>query len=197
MGMSTDEYRSHLQALLPQGSAWPRAADATLTQLLSALADEFERLDLRVDQLIDEADPRTTLEMLTDWERVLKLPDPCVTESQTTQARRNALVGKLVSIGGQSLAYFIGVAASLGFTVTITEFHPFLAGQGLAADPLTNGDWAYAWRINGPQTTFRNFEAGRSTAGEPLRDWGNKLLECVISRLKPAHTTLSFSYGAT
>jgi uncharacterized protein YmfQ (DUF2313 family) len=29
---------------------------------------------------------------------------------------------------------------------------------------------------------------------DPLAAWGNTLLECVMRRLKPAHTTLLFSY---
>ena len=36
-----------------------------------------------------------------------------------------------------------------------------------------------------------------SVAGEPLRSWGNNLLECTMERIKPAHTVLIFAYVNT
>lgn len=195
--MTANEYLAQLQALLPQGPAWPREANAALTQLLAAWADELARVDGRAADLIEEADPRTTAELLADWERVADLPDACVAAygiTQTTAQRRAALVAKLTTIGGQSAAYFISLAASLGYTISVTEFAPFTAGSD-AGDDLTNGDWAYAWQVNAPQETIIEFSAGASSAGDPLRAWGNELLECVIRRLRPAHTHVLFAYG--
>jgi uncharacterized protein YmfQ (DUF2313 family) len=200
MGISNigaTDYLAQLQALLPQGQAWPRDADAALTQLLHAWADELARVDGRAADLVEEADPRTTAELLADWERVAGLPDPCVEAlagSQTTAQRRAGLAAKLTTIGGQSAAYYIALAASLGYVVSVTEFRPFTAGSS-AGDALTNGDWIFAWQVNAPQDTIVEFAAGRSCAGEPLRAWGNELLECAISRLKPAHTHVLFAYG--
>lgn len=195
--MTSAEYLAQLQALLPQGKAWPREADAALTQLLAAWADEMARVDGRAADLIEEADPRATAELLADWERVASLPDSCVAAygiTQTTAQRRNALVAKLTTIGGQSAAYYIALAASLGYAITVTEFDPFTAGSA-AGDDLTNGDWAYAWQVNAAQETIIDFTAGESSAGDPLRAWGNELLECVIRRLRPAHTHVLFAYG--
>lgn len=192
---SAKEYLVQLQALLPEGGAWPREPDAALTRLLSAFADEFARVDSRARALIEEADPRTTLELLPDWERLLALPDSCVPDAQTLQQRRAAVLAKLVTLGGQSRSYFIGLAAALGYEVSITEFRPFRAGMSSAGDPLTGGDWVHTWRVNGPENTIRNFAAGQSNAGEPIRSWGNAQLECVIDRFKPAHTILQFAYG--
>lgn len=195
MGMSAADYLSQLQALLPQGPAWPRDADATLTQLLAALAEEFARVDLRAENLLDEADPRTTAEMLSDWERVAGLPDPCVTAAQSTQERRAALVAKFTNLGGQSRQFYIDLAASLGYTITITEFHQFRVGESAVGDALYGDDWVFAWRANAPATTIREFRVGESTVGDPLRSWGDELLECALNRLKPAHTHVLFGYG--
>lgn len=192
--MSADAYLTQLQALLPQGAAWPREAQATLTRLLQAVADELARMDARADALIDEADPRTTAELLVDWERVAGLPEPCITAPQTIADRRAALTGKLASSGGQDRAFYIAIALALGYEVTITEFRPFVAGSS-AGDELTNGDWIFTWRVNAPEETVRVFAAGSGAAGEALRTWGNELLECVIGRLKPAHTIVQFAYG--
>ena len=91
--------------------------------------------------------------------------------------------------------YFEAVAAELGYQVTITEFFPFRAGASKAGDPAAGDAWAFAWQVNAPETTIWEFKAGHSTAGEPLRTWGNEKLECVIERLKPAHTEVLFAYG--
>ena len=198
MGLTATDYLAQLQALLPQGPAWPREADAALTQLLAAWADELARVDGRAADLVEESDPRTTAELLADWERVAGLPDACVAAlagTQTTTQRRAALVGKLTTIGGQSAAYYIALAASLGYTITVTEFAPFQAGHSAAGDPLSNDEWMFAWQVNAPEESIVEFSAGRSCAGEPLRAWGNELLECVISRLRPAHTHVLFAYG--
>lgn len=180
MGMTPDQYLSQLQALLPLGAAWPRHADSDMTRLLSALAQELARIDARAEKLIDEIDPRTTSELLLEWEAIAGLPDPCTGPLDTLQARRLALITKIANLGGQSRAFFIALAATLGYTITIDE----------KVDGLP-----HKWRVNAPAVTIRTFKAGRSRAGDPLRDWGNALLECAITRLKPAHTTVVFGYG--
>lgn len=195
MGLTEANYSRLLQQLLPQGIAWPRDSDSTLAQFLSAVAVEFSRIDARAASLVDAVMPSAASELLEDWERVAGLPDPClVGQTQTLQLRGDALVAKLAGTGGQSIAYFIAIAADLGFTVTIDEFRPFRAGIAVAGDSLTNGDWAHTWRVNGPEATVRHFAAGLSTAGQSLAEWGNELLECRLGALKPAHTVLLFAY---
>lgn len=190
------DYREQLKALLPPGQAFPRDPGTTLHNLLDGMAIELARVDQRGATLPVEANPATTNELLTDWERVAGLPDKCSGELEgTVQGRRNALLAKLVSTGGQSIPYFIEVAAALGFTVTITEFRPFRAGLSVAGDALTNGDWQFAWQVNGPEVTVVSFRAGLSAAGEALRTWGYGPLECKVRQLAPAHTIPIFAYS--
>lgn len=193
MSRSADQYARMLQGLLPRGAAWTRDSAAKLTQLLRGMADELARIDTRGDNLINEALPDTTLELLDQWEVVAGLPGECTGPLETVEQRRDALVMRLATVGAQSRQYFIDVAAALGYTVTITEFRPFQVGS-VAGDELTGGDWLHAWRVNAPEATVRDFTAG-SIAGEPLQSWGNTLLECAIGRVKPAHTVLIFGYG--
>lgn len=195
MTTTVEAYTELLAALLPRGVAWRSEDGSSINDLLVAMAEEFARVDVRSDDLHDEADPRTTVELLADWERIAGLPDTCLAgATQTMQERRAALVQRLTQQGGQSRQFFINLAASLGYTVTITEFRPFRAGISLAGDALTNGDWIFAWRVNAPETTIVSFRAGLSAAGEPLRTWGNTRLECAIERLAPAHTIVLFGY---
>lgn len=195
MALTAANYLANLQALLPQGFAWPRQADAALTKLLLAWADELARIDGRAADLVEEADPRTTTELLADWERVAGLPDSCVVAygvTQTAAQRRDALVAKLTTIGGQSAAYYIALAARLGYTITITEHKTFTV-RSKVNDPINDLPWRFTFTVNAPLNTVRRFTV-RSAVNEPLAAWGNELLECVISRLKPAHTHVLFAY---
>lgn len=191
--MTVIDYRQQLQALLPRGSAWARDGDAVLTQLLDAMAEELARLDSRGGDLLTEADPRATTELLPEWERVAGLPDPCVGTGETLVARRNALVGRLTGTGDQSRRYFIDLAASLGFEITITEFTPFTCASRVDS-PLYGSSWRFAWRVNAPASSVIYFTVA-SRVDEPLASWGNDLLECVIGARKPAHTHVLFAYG--
>lgn len=192
--MSTSEqYLDLLQQLLPPGDAWSREPDAVITKLLHGTADELARVHRRMLDLIEEADPRTTEELLPDWERVAGLPDPCAGGDQTVEERRVALTAKLTSRGGQSRQFFIDLAARYGFAITIDEFAPFVAGSG-AGEPLYDDGARFVWRVNEPSIDdgIRYFVAG-SFAGEPLASWGNETLECVIRPFAPAHTHVIFA----
>lgn len=195
MGLTATDYLDQLQALLPQGIAWPRQADAALTRLLQAWADELARIDGRAADLIEEADPRTTDELLADWERVAGLPDACVEAlagTQTTAQRRSALVAKLIGIGGQSAAYYVALAASLGYPITVTEFDAHDVEDNVD-HPLYGTPWQFAWQVNAAEETVSVLTVD-DTVAEPLAWWGNELLECAIQRLKPAHTHVLFAY---
>ncbi|HBO5724399.1 TPA: DUF2313 domain-containing protein [Pseudomonas aeruginosa] len=138
-----------------------------------------------------------TGEALSDWERVLGLPDPCLLgHPQTVAQRIQAVLSKLQSRGGQSRSFFIQLAKSLGYDVTITTFRPARAGIARAGDPIYGGDWNFAWRVNAPAVTVTHAIAGGTVAGEPLAAWGNRQLECRLNQLKPAESILLFGYGA-
>lgn len=197
---TTAQYLALLQNLLPPGAAWPREDDADLTKILTAMADEFARIHCRALELFEEADPRTTLELLGDWERVLGLPDDCTAAADTIQERRSAVLQRLTSLGGQSVAYFIGVAEALGYDgVEIEEYRPFECGASECGDPL-NGPSSvrHEWRVAVPDPRVTDFRCGESECGDPLGDIDRADdLECLLTRLKPAHTDLIFSYEGT
>ncbi|GCL64301.1 tail protein [Rubrivivax pictus] len=191
-----DEYRDALAGLLPTGAAWPRDPASALLQLVRSFAAELERLDMRAAQLLAETDPATTTELLPDWERVVGLPDPCVTTGQTVAERRQALEGRLTSVGGQSRRFFIELAARLGYSITIDEFASAAAATA-AGISFTGDGWAHTWRVNIPTTVaVTPFRVGAGAVGEPLRVWSNEVIECQFNRYKPAHTRVLFAYAA-
>lgn len=191
-----DAYRRQLVALLPPGSLWQVPEGSRLRHLVEALAVGFAAVHDRALTLLDEADPRTTVDLLPDWERVVGLPGPCDDLGETLQQRRAAVVQKLTATGGATKAYFIELAAQLGYEITITEFNPFRAGESRAGDAVAGDSVQFAWQVNAlVDVEITSFRAGQSAVGEPLRSWGNAQLECVFELLKPAHTTVIFAFA--
>lgn len=76
--------------LLPRGQAWPREIDSTLVLTVNGLANYWGYVDGRAADLLEtESDPRTTVELLPDWERNWGLPDPCFPSAQSITERQN------------------------------------------------------------------------------------------------------------
>jgi uncharacterized protein YmfQ (DUF2313 family) len=196
MSMTAEQYRAQLLALAPPGTALPKELDSVFAELLMAMADEQARVDSRADDVLAELDPRTSMELLTDWERVCELPGKCSRSSETIQERREAVHLVITAQGGQTPAYYEEAAATMGVAATVEEFRPFRVGSSTAGDPLSNEPWTHAWRMRGPEETIKPFIAGGGAAGDSLAKWGNEMFECHISRLAPAHTIVTFAYGA-
>lgn len=192
--VTAEDYLRVAQDLLPKGWAWPRDDGTTLAAFWAAVGAEFAKSHLRGCDLLRESIGCSALELLPDFERMLGLPDECSSPADTIAERQSAVCAKLAARGGQSRAYFINVALQLGFVVTITEFRPFTCVSE-CDDPLYDEEWRFAWQVNAPEQTVRDMTCV-SGCDEPLRDWGNAVLECVITRLKPAHTHVLFAYGA-
>jgi len=189
-------YRAQLQALLPTGPAWPRAEEAALTRLLDGWAEEFARVEARVDQLLDEYDPRTAYELLPEWEIALGLPDPCTAASTTIAARQLACWRKLAYQAGQTPAFYTALAASIGFEIEIHEFDPNVDDYdaSLAAE-VAAGRWRYVWRVHVLNGGVFNYMVAGDPAGTALLDGDAALdLECIITAARPAHTLVIFSY---
>jgi uncharacterized protein YmfQ (DUF2313 family) len=188
------DFLSALQALLPRGLVWPSDMAAVMTQAVSGLAPMWARHTLQNNNLLVDAFPTTTIQLLPEWESALGLPDPCAGESPSIQQRRAQVVARFTNGGGQSRPYFIQFCANLGYDVSIAEFAPARAGQSTCGQPCYGQDWAFVWAINVPLSTITYARAGQSGAGEPLESWGNSVLQCELARVAPAHTILLFQY---
>ncbi len=192
--MDRAAYRHLVLSLLPRGDAWPREAGTALSDLAGIIAGEFARLDTRVDDLLNEANPARTLEMLADWEAAYGLPDACAGNNQTLDGRRERLLQKRAMKGGQSKPYFISLAAALGYAVDITTF-AVATCQSACTTPLYGEPWRFVFRVDAPAVTIREATC-ESGCDEPLRIWGNQILECAVRRHTHSHNHALFSYGA-
>ncbi|MBL3582636.1 YmfQ family protein [Oleidesulfovibrio alaskensis] len=191
------QYAAQLKALLPPGSAFAAEKDSVTSALLTALAAELARLDAEAHRLLAEADPAQTLELLPEWEKQCGLPDACSRREATIAERRESVVMRLASMGGQSPDYYAELATAIaGKLCTVREYRPFRSGMSAAGDPLSNGDWVFTFAVQAPAVPIHSFACGQGAAGEPLRRWGITRLECVIRKLAPAHCIVIFTYGA-
>ena len=198
MALSAAQYLSHLQALMPMGAAWSREPDSENTNTLTALADELARVDARFDDLVTEADVRAAAEMLTDWERLLGLPDGCmVGKSLSVIERRRMATQRLVEQGGQSAAYFIALATLLGETgCTVTEFRPANCNSNCNSAIYGQAD-RFVWRMNIPRPANNaRFANCNDDCNDALQTYIPSLIECPITERKPAHTKVLFAYTA-
>lgn len=179
--MTPEAYARQLKQLLPPGRLWLLEPTSWLSKLLTAVADELARIDGRGEDLLREWDPRSALETLDDWERVLGLfPEPTATVSE----RQNAVAARLVARGGQTPEYFVDLAARLGFVATITVTAPYTWRVNVN---LSASSAAYTLRVS-------EFRAGASRAGDRVANRDIAVLETEINRAKPAHTLVLFAY---
>ncbi len=140
------EYAQAIEAELPSGAAWPRDPSSDLMKWVSGCAGVWGDFDARAaDFLTVESDPRSTLELLPDWERAFGLPDTCVASPQTIEERRDALVARLTALGGQSRAFYDNAAAALGYTIEIYEYAPYTCGLSYCGDTRPDGGLTFTY----------------------------------------------------
>lgn len=167
-----DDFADAAMAHLPEGIVWPRELDAVLRQVTGAAGPTYERMTVRAVGLLADAPVGTLDERLPDWEATLGLPDPCAGPAPTLDARRQSVAAAIAARGGQSVPYFVHLAALLGVAITVEEFMPAQAEVSCADDPCCEPGWAHVW-----------------WAG--MADYDARV-ECTLRRFAPAHTRLEF-----
>lgn len=182
--MDAAAYARALKKLLPPGLVWLLDVDSNLSRVFLAVGDELARVEQRGKDWVEETDPRTATETLDDWERVLGLPDEDVLTIPVTDAeRRVAIVQKVVRTGGQSRAYFIGLALACGFGVFIDDAYGLTVarcGRLRCGGRLRGRGWAFAWRVD-----VDTYATVRLSGAE---------LERVLNRVKPTHTVIVMNF---
>lgn len=196
MGLSVEGYTERLLQALPPGVAWRRDPDSVFAKLAAALAVELALVDARADDLLDEADPRTTEELIDEWERALALPDECFAAAVTLEDRRAAVLSKLTGVAEPTVVGLEALATAIGVPATITEAFQAKVGVSVAGGPLNGAPWAHSFYVHGGATTVTTAAVGTARAGDSLRDWGSEVLECAIRAAKPAHTQAIYTYDA-
>jgi uncharacterized protein YmfQ (DUF2313 family) len=177
-------YARALKKLLPPGKIWSPTPGSVLSKLCLAIGDELSRVDARGEALIEESDPRTATETLSDWESMLGLPDEDVTEIPATVAqRRLAITQKIIRQGGQTPAYFESLALVCGWVVHVVDIprpYPILRAGFRAGDRCFGLEWAHVFRID------VDFAAVDALSLEGMKR--------IIRRCAPAHTEIIWNF---
>ena len=149
----------------------------------------LDALKTSAESLLLELFPDTcTAATISDWERIYGI----VPESGAALAdRRLAVIQKKRLRRKLTRAYFVILAAAVGYTIEIEEIPPLSAEYGGTQSTI------YVWRVHVPigAKTLTYFTAGDSSAGDRLMDWEDEgVLESLFGALKPAHTHVYFVY---
>lgn len=189
--MNGQDYAELLGRLLP-----PQSYSLDGEQLKAELLAEghcLARVEIKADEVVNGITPFFAVSLLSDWERVLALS---VDDSMTLQQRRQQVLAKINATGGLNRNYFINLAKSLGYNISIDEPEPFRAGVGRAGDRIWTPEIIWVWivTIDDAQVPVYRFRAGSSVAGERLITFGQNLIENLFQDLKPAHTQVVFNY---
>ena len=191
-GIKVAKYTRLITKLFPRGFAWN---GKNLLKLKKGMAPEYVRADERADDLINELDPRTTDEMLPDWEELTAINDSCSPVAEGKAERRRRVVEKLTSRGGSSPSYFVRIAAALGIPVTIQEFQPFRVDRNRVEQHLNGEEWKNWFWVIAPSYLRKLFRVDKNRVGDRLVQTDSDL-ECAIREAKPANTEVFFKYTA-
>lgn len=190
--VALDFYKAVLAALKPTGAAWPTHADASFAHFEGAKAEELTRIHNRAIDLLDEADPRSPRETLTEWENQVGR-DACFEKIAGDAARRAFVHARWIAKGGQSRGYFIGLARAIGYDIAIEEFTPFKCDDPCDG-AIYHPDAVFVWRVHAPAIA-EYWMTSDAPAASAIREWDTGALECLLRKLKPGHTALVFNYG--
>lgn len=170
-----------------------------MTRLLEAMAAMLARGEVKLDDLrAQSTDPQVATDLLTDWERLLGLPDDCMANTAlSTQERQRLAAQRLVEMGGQSRAYFIDLAQRLGEPgCTISEFRPMNCNDNCNSSLNSQAD-RFFWRLNVPHAAANaRFMNCNDSCNSALQTYTPSLIECPITERKPAHTNVLFAYAS-
>ncbi|MDI4664724.1 DUF2313 domain-containing protein [Xanthobacter autotrophicus] len=195
MSRSADAIHREALGHLPPGWIWERNPDSVTGALLRPLAEALAVVEANAEAMMEEIDPRTAVLCLDDFERVLG-PDPCGrdTTAMSIAQRQQLAHQRWTARGGQSIPYFVGLAAKRGVTIEIEECRPSQAGVFQAGEELVNTPEQFVWVVKLALGAWTIFRAGENVAGDLLYDFQLSDIECDIRRAKPAHTEVVFVY---
>lgn len=194
---SVDDYDKALDRLLPRGPIWQRTPGSVLDSILHAIAQELARVDAQADRVLEEADPRTSFDLLQQWFTDWGIPSACLAAlaDPTLEEKRRELITKITSSRSLTAQFFRDVAETLGYEADIVTYSAFTV-RDTADKSLFGTEWntAYAMGIAVKSSSSQQLFNTTWTVDQPLAVWGDRLFECLMRELVPAHVTAIFEY---
>lgn len=178
------DYLGAMQALMPRGRIWSRDGATVQTRLLAGLTASYEAQNARANNLLIDGFPRTTNELLPEWEATLGLPSSAAGPAPTLLARQLLVVARFVGAGGLSIPLFTKYAALLGFSVSIQGGAPFRCGQSRSGQAVGGAEQMYALTV-----------ATTGATSTPFGAYGPAVLQSELQRIAPPHAVLIFKFN--
>jgi len=179
---SSADFASALLGLLPRGRVWPKEISSVQAQAASCFAPTFQRISDTAVDLIADAFPGTTSDLLSEWELTLGLPDACtVPGSQTIAERQRAVAEKISAAGGPQRSYYLQMATQLGLSAIIDEFQEACVGPTSVGDFLYGDGWPWSWVVSIDPEYYGTLPAAT--------------LDCRLGLEAPEYTTVELGFG--
>lgn len=130
---TADTILPQLLQLTPRGAAWGtdeagsgRGANPVMLGMWRAIAGHAAANYATEFDVATQCFPSAITFSLEDWEDEYGLPDDCFSGQSGTKQRIAAVRARFGALGGQSPAYFVCLAQSMGYDITIEEPTQFL-----------------------------------------------------------------------
>jgi uncharacterized protein YmfQ (DUF2313 family) len=203
---TADDLLPQVIATVPRGVIWgtDEASDGTgaspvMRRVWKAVAGWLADFYAAASQAATQAFPSAITYSLDDWEAEYGLPDPCTSPASGVQGRINAVRARFGAQGGASPAYFVCLAASIGYDIAISEPSDFLCDvsecDGDDTVVTVNGHHEWIVHLNGLGDTWFYCDEGMCD-DTPLEGFVVATdIECVLRRVAPTATTLIFDYS--
>lgn len=138
-----DRYKQALSNLRPRGKIWEVKPGSTSDKETTLWGEAFAEAHKRIAGLMDEADIRTTVNCLEEWEDLYGL------EHTGTYEDRLAALNAKAAKGRQDIPFYKDICKIQGCTVEIEEHTPFMVGLSECGgeDELGDEDIVFYWTI--------------------------------------------------
>jgi len=168
--------------------------DSTLRKILIGLASEWLNFRSKINEVSNEYNPKTTTQLIEEWEQFVGIPDNCIPVASTIEQRRLNVLLKLAGINATTEKQFKNVASILGYNIEVSN------GVSTSTFPLTlpfllisEASAPFTIVITLPSSIKPNGFA--LTFPFTLTSQQPAILDCLFNKLKPANTQLFFRYS--
>jgi len=168
--------------------------DSTLRKILIGLASEWLNFRSKINEVSNEYNPKTTTQLIDEWEQFVGIPDNCIPVASTIEQRRLNVLLKLAGINATTEKQFKNVASILGYNIEVSN------GVSTSTFPLTL-PFLLISEASAPFTIVITLPSSIKPSGFPLTfpftltSQQPAILDCLFNKLKPANTQLFFRYS--
>lgn len=168
--------------------------DSTLRKILIGLASEWLNFRDKINEVSNQYNPKTTTQLIQEWEEFVGIPDSCIPIASTIEQRRLNVLLKLAGINATTENQFKKVAEILGYNIQVSN------GVSTSTFPLTL-PFLLISEASAPYTIVITLPSSLQPSGFPLTfpftltAQQPAILNCLFDKLKPANTQLFFRYS--